>query len=1009
MKSQSTSLRFILTRFLLLSLSVFVFSDLYSQERRKPLQEKTSSASFKAGNFININTSEYSQSAYNMTDLIKKVLISGGSTCAEPDVKNVHVYPNVSTANQNRSWGYFNNGTTGFPFKEGIILSTGFARKAGNTLVSSSLDDILGTGTDVDLENAISPEQPLFDATYIEFDFVPSNSQITFNYLFASEEYSSYYPCGGFSDGFALLLKKQGDANYTNLAVLPNNTPVSVTNIVPADYSCGPINAEYFGGHNTMNTETNFNGRVVPLRAQANVIPGQTYHFKMVLADAGDEYFDSAVFLEAGSFNIGVNIQDQNGQTLASAIKMCNNEPQTLIATTAILNPLVKWYKNNVLIPGANSNTYVAVTPGVYKVEIFDGSTSSCAIGSKEIDIQAGVIPAAGNAVLEGCGDSGTAFFNLRNAQNDIFSQTGATFKYYELKADAELGNTNVIPTTNDYNSYLSPSKTIYVRVGNGQCFKVVELKLNIVSAPTAPTITASKTILCDGGNIVLTSSANTGNVWSTGQTTKSITVTQAGTYSVKVNLGSCDSGSSSIMITKQPDINVAIAGDLTLCENGTIVITSNFPTGNIWSTGETSQSITVSNSGVYSLSVTTSNGCTFTKSATVTDVPFISLKIEQPQVITCNLSQISLDAAASNFQTGDVVLWNASNGGNILSGANTLTPVVNAAGQYTLTLKRGKCSKTISVQVTENKTPVPIVLTADRLTICEGESATLTAQGGVSYIWSQLPGSASTQIVSPKSTTVYSVSGIGSNGCVSQPVLITITVVPKIVSDVQGGAICVNDQIILDAGAGPNYSYTWNTGEKTQTITAKKIGEYSVTIDNGVCSETFTVKVEAAKLPVITQVIYQENSLTVIASNPGSGTLEYSIDGGSSWQDSKLFLNVTKNKSHQIAVRVKTTSCIAETEYFSFNLSNVITPNADGYNDKIDFSGISSYPNFSARIFDRYSTEVFKADTTLKSWDGTAKSRKLSSGTYWYIVIWDDPVTAITQKRQGWIYLKMY
>ncbi len=999
----------LLTRLLTLVLFVSVFNSLSSQKKRKLQPEITSAASYKAGSFINVNTSAYPESAYSVTDLIKKVLISGGSDCAEPSVTNVKVSPDITVTNQNRSWGYFERGTTSFPFKDGIVLSTGYARKAGNSIVTSPLGDILGTGGDMDLENAISPSQPLYDATYIEFDFVPFNNQITFNYLFASEEYYSFYPCGGYSDGFALLLKKQGDANYTNLAVLPNNTPVSVTNIVPSNYDCGPINAEYFGGHNSANIETNFNGRVVPLKAMANVIPGQTYHFKMVLADAGDEQFDSAVFLEAGSFNIGVQFQNQNGESLSSTVKMCANTPQTLVATTSIASPIIKWYKDNILISGVTGDTYVATTPGIYKVEVYIGTTASCAIGSKEINIQEGVIPLAKNTNLIGCSDTGSAVFNLRSAQAQIFSDPVATFKYYDNKADAELGNANVIPTTNDYNSYPSSNKTIYVRVGNGECFKVVELHLNIFPIPVKPVISAPKTILCDGGSIVLTSSSNTGNIWSTGETTKSITITQAGTYSVKVNNGNCDSPSSNITITNQPDINLAITGDLLLCENETTVITSSSPTGNLWSNGQTTQSITVNKSGIYTLTVTTASGCKFIKSVTVADVLPIILKIDKPQVITCTLPQIILDATASNFQTGDTVLWAASAGGNVVSGANTLTPTVDAAGTYLLTLKRGKCSKTISVQVTENKIKPVITLTADRLTICEGESVKLTAQGGVSYVWNQFSGNSSTQTVSPQSTTTYSVSGVGTNGCVSLPVSIIITVVPKIVSDLEGGVICTNDKITLDAGAGSNFTYIWSTGETTQTIIVDNTGEYSVMIYNGVCSDNFTVQVKAAGLPVINQVIYQNTSLTIEASNPGNGTLEYSIDDGATWQDSKMFLNIIKNHSYKIAVRVKTTSCMAEGEYFTFSLSNVITPNSDGYNDIIDFSGISSYPNFSARIFDRYSTEIFKADKTKKSWDGTANSRKLSSGTYWYIVIWDDPFTKVTQQKKGWFYLKTY
>jgi hypothetical protein len=130
------------------------------------------------------------------------------------------------------------------------------------------------------------------------------------------------FPCGVYSDGFALL-KKVGDPTYTNMAILPGTAgPVSVTNIVPSGngFSCGPINEAYFGGMNTSNIETNFNGRTIPLTATATVIPGQTYHFKMVLADASDSGFDSAVFLQGGSFDIGMKIVDGSGNPLTTLI-----------------------------------------------------------------------------------------------------------------------------------------------------------------------------------------------------------------------------------------------------------------------------------------------------------------------------------------------------------------------------------------------------------------------------------------------------------------------------------------------------------------------------------------------------------------------------------------------------------------------------------------------------------------------------------------------------------------
>jgi len=977
----------------------------YSQKRRTHSKKPGTAASYKAGSFIDVNTASYPQSAYSITDLISKVLISGGSECAGPSVTNVKVSPNTAATNGNRSWGYFNAGTTNFPFSEGIILSTGYAKNAGNTKIDYNLGDNIGNQGDTDLDTAINPSQPLTNATYIEFDFVPFVEELTFNFLFASEEYTSSYPCD-YSDGFALLLKKQGDANYTNLAVLPNGAgPVSVTNIVPKPpYSCGPINAQYFGGHNTEEIETNFNGRVVPLKARTNVTPGVSYHFKMVLADAGDDDFDSAVFIDAGSFNIGVQIQDEAGVDLGSDYTLCGNDTVTLTASTSVSNPVFKWYKDGNLLPGVSGNTYTVTTPGKYKVEVYI-ATSSCPIGEKEININAGHVPVAQDSGLGVCTEESSATFNLEDAKPKICTETGVKFQFYEKESDAYAGNLNIIPNPT---SYTTSTKTIYVRVSLKDCFVVVKLDLTVAPFAAAPIILADHTALCEGGSIVLTSNQDNGNIWSTGETTKSITVTQAGTYTLKYNNGACDSESTSITITNQPDINLMITGDLLFCEGGNTILTSSSPTGNVWSTGETTQSITVSTPGNYSVTVTTPSGCQFKKTVKVTQTD-INIVIKTPDILTCSRTQVTLDATGTNYQDGDIIIWQASNGGHIVSGGDTLTPVVDTTGTYTITVTRGKCSESATVVVTEDKTIPVISVTADRLTICEGESVTLKASGGVRYNWEGFPDNqTANQIVSPTETTTYTVSGIGANGCPSLPATIIITVVPAITSTLEGGKICEGDPITLNAGSGPNYTYVWSTGETSQTITVNHIAEYSVTISNGICSETFTVQVEQAEIPEITEVIYNHPQLTIIATNPQNTILEYSIDGGVTWQISNVFDNIAKNQSYDLAVRSQNTSCSSSGKYFTFSLSNVITPDGDGYNDIIDFSGISGYQNFSARIYDRYGNEVYKADSNKKYWDGTAGSRKLSTGSYWYVIIWDDPFTKITNRKTGWIMLNL-
>lgn len=1228
------------TNLYILFILTFSFTFILGQKKRENQIEPTTSATMKAGAFIDVNSPGYAASSYTIEQLIKNILITGGnSNCATPNISNVQVSPNLAANDNNRSWGYFNKATTNFPFNDGIVLTTGYARRAGNTAAGGTLSDWLGTGGDPDLATAISvPNSNLSDATYIEFDFIPSVSTLTFNYIFVSEEYTASYPCQ-YTDGFALLLKKQGDPLYTNLAVLPNNAgPVSVTNIHPAiSGGCSAVNEQYFGGYNTTNTETNFNGRTIPLTATATVIPGQTYHFKIVLADYQDSSFDSGVFIQAGSFNIGVQIGDGTGATLPPNLSLCGNVNQTLVANSQVTGATYQWFLNGNPISGATNNSYTATQPGTYSVEVTIPG-SNCP-GVAQIVITSDPIPTVQNATLNQCTSNPTAVFDLTSAQPNISTTPGATFTYYQNQADALAGNNNFIANPN---AYTSGNGTIYVVVKKGNCSSIAELQLSTTTIAT-PTITASGTSICGTGTITLNSNIATGNIWSTGETTQSITISTPGTYTLTQTVGNCTSTPASITITGDADPNVQISGNNTfcgtpitltasatgtinnytwsngasganttintagtytvtattpsgcqfsqtitinqgvvptvqnaiidlcsvnntatfnltsaqnsisttpgitfsyyqtladaqagnantianpnsfvsgnaiiyvlvktascsaiaqlqltvteipnttitqsapaICGNTPVVLTSNYAIGNVWSNGSTNQSITVTTPGtytvtttngtcvgntatvtlvatpdpniqitgnlnfcqgssttltatadgnsniytwsngtngattlittpgIYTVTVTTPSGCQFQKSVTVTMDAQIVINIANPGQIDCNNAQVTLNASNSVFIPGSTILWTASGGGNIVSGANTLTPVVNAAGTYTLTITSPNpngCSAQSNITVIKNITPPTIALTASSIKICNGQSVILTAAGAATYTWTGLPGNGNTQSVSPNTTTTYTVTGIGANGCAATtPASITITVVPEITSTLQNGNMCKGDVLTLDAGAGPNYTYLWNTGETTQTIDVVLAGNYSVEINNGTCTKTVTAIVTYTVVPEVKEIIFENHTMTISATNPQGSPLEFSIDNGATWQSSNIFNNIPNNMYFTIMVRNQGMNCSNSVIYFTAHIPNLITPNADGENDTINFSELAKYDNFGGNIYDRYGKSVFEASKTNYIWKGQYLNYPLPTATYWYQLHWKDPISLKLVEKSGWILLK--
>src|SRR5690606_6198538 len=334
--------------------------------------------------------------------------------------------------------------------------------------------------------------------TILEFDFTSVASQVSFRYIFASEEYqeNNANTCQ-YSDLFGFLIQEVGGQGYTNIALVPNTqTPVKVTTVhsgIPG--ACDPINETYFGSWNGVNTPINFNGQTQILTATATVVPNQTYHVKLVIADEQNYRYDSAVFLEAGSFELSVDL----GPDLlrSNNLALCEGNTYTIDATQPNATSYI-WYQDDIELIGETNPTLDITEAGIYTVEV---TLDNSCIAYGELVVEVSPNPIAFDSVLTDCDQNqdGITLYDLFDAQADItggnnaYSITG----FFLTENDAIL-EINPILNLSAYQNTI-PNQIIYVRVETQfNCFTTAALLLTISNN----TLVIPTQYACDEGEI---------------------------------------------------------------------------------------------------------------------------------------------------------------------------------------------------------------------------------------------------------------------------------------------------------------------------------------------------------------------------------------------------------------------------------------------------------------------------------------------------------------------------
>jgi len=455
------------------------------------------------------------------------------------------------------------------------------------------------------------------------------------------------------------------------------------------------------------------------------------------------------------------------------------------------------------------------------------------------------------------------------------------SYQLHMIKTDANGSvGCNISTITPSQKTYTPPvaviAPTVYTG-GSGSNFTLSNTAVTptvtidcITCAKPNASVSASPTTICQGQSTTITATGGTSYSWSTGATSPTIVVSPAVTtiYTATVTAGGCDSIPPPITITVNPQPAASISGNTNICTGQSTTLTaSGGGTYSWWNNGASSATITDTPAGTtnYTVTVTSATGCTNTAVTTVTVNSTPTASISGSTAICAG------DAATLTASGGSSYSW-WNNG----AASATITDSPTSNTTYTVTVSNGSCSSTTSTSVTVN--PLPAASISGNTNICQGSFTTLTASGGGTYLWDNTATTVSIT-VNPATTTSYTVTVTGGNGCTAVAVT-TVNVAPPPVATVSGNnTICAGQSTALTASGGLTYS--WNTTATTSSITVSPAisTTYSVIVSAGTCSDTTSISVTVNASPTAnitgSSAICSGQNSTLTAS--GGGTYSWS------------------------------------------------------------------------------------------------------------------------------------
>jgi len=929
----------------------------------------------------------------------------------------------------------FDGSNSNIGLNSGVLLTTGPGTIAigPNNTPDAGLWEITNTPF-VDNDLATILPNTLYDGCMLEFDVVPLGNELSFRYIFASEEYPEYV-CSDFNDVFAFFISGPGIVGKKNIALIPGtSTAVAINSVnpgqagssclIPLFCTCTSLAYGNLYTNNNNGTTVQYDGFTTVLTAQSIVTACETYRLKLVIADAGDGVYDSGVFIEEASLNSNIPVVTQSSSDVFEGCKngfidFATPAPvgtattiQYVISGTATNGVDYQQINNSITIPAGQTATRLdiitipdTINDPTETIELYIYTLLCDTLFYDTVTVilkeELPVLNVNDTTICKG-------------EQVQLQVNGGVT---YEWIPPINLTNPNIAnpvfngDTTTGY---------IVITIDSNNCRGRGFLTVFVLDPPTP--IFNPVTDICIGDTAQLSVSGGINYSWSPslGLSSSSISNPKAfpttnTDYTVRVSIGNC-ADTIQLRVNVNP-LPIANAGnDTTVCRNTNILLNASGGNNYSWSPANTLNNANIANPTAnitattsYIVTVTNGIGCFDIDTVLINSVDPLSI-IASNDVIKCAEDTIALTVIGANNY-----VWTP----NInITNANTDNPSVfpNINTLYTVSaIDINGCPTSDSVFVSITITTPPNA-GLDQ-SICEGETVSIggnpTSENNSILVWTATSGDINALSSLNAQNPVFdaSVSGTGiiifqvtetEQGCFAGTDEVSIAVNALPVADFSGlkELYCLESPASILTG-NPTGGIFNGIGIVNNSFDPRVAGignyfeiTYSVTDANGCFDDT-------TKVTLVTNYLVdagEDQTINIFDSiqlMPSSDAVIYEwspAESLSCFNCMNPFASPTVTTTYNL-IAIDENGCVSE-DNVTVNVfvdtllwvPNAFSPNGDGSNDIFRVYG-KNFKTIEFKVFNRWGELVFFTTDPSQGWDGTYKGKEMVPGVYVYSI----------------------